>query len=94
MDEDDVIAEFKKRWIREVVGLVVLIAILLSSSLLESLFQRLNFPSNTTTTVIVIAIVGYAIFTYVNWRCPACNEYFYREIYPRYCPQCGAALRD
>jgi len=39
-------------------------------------------------------IVGYGIFTFKNWRCPACNKSLRRTWNPRNCPICGIELRD
>lgn len=42
-------------------------------------------------------IVGVAIFAAVfslfNWRCPGCNRYLGRTLWPRYRSRCGVELR-
>jgi len=39
-------------------------------------------------------VIGYGIFTFKNWRCPACNKSLRRTWNPRNCPICGIQLRD
>ena len=39
-------------------------------------------------------IIGYGIFTFKNWRCPACNKSLRRTWNPYNCPICGIELRD
>jgi len=40
---------------------------------------------------IVLALCALA-FTLYNWRCPACNRYLGRVIFPRFCTKCGVPL--
>jgi len=41
----------------------------------------------------VLAIVGGAlIFSFRNWRCPACDRYLGRSLFQRHCPSCGVGL--
>jgi len=37
-------------------------------------------------------IVGVVIFSFLNYRCPACNAYLGRSFRPSYCRNCGARL--
>jgi rubrerythrin len=32
--------------------------------------------------------------TLINWRCPQCNRYLYRRLYPSSCPRCGVTFHD
>ena len=41
----------------------------------------------------LIVILGALIFSFLNWRCPACDRYLGREINPRFCTECGVELR-
>ena len=38
-------------------------------------------------------IAGVLMFSFRNWRCPACGRYLGREMGPRFCPKCGVALQ-
>jgi hypothetical protein len=33
------------------------------------------------------------LFSFKNWRCPACNKYLGKVWNPRHCHSCGVALR-
>lgn len=38
-------------------------------------------------------IVGVVVFSYINWRCPACDAYLGKSLSPSYCERCGVRLR-
>jgi hypothetical protein len=42
---------------------------------------------------LAVIFVGF-ILTLINWRCPSCNRYLYRRLYPRSCPRCGVVFHD
>lgn len=42
--------------------------------------------------VFLIALVAAMVFTFKNWRCPACDGYLGRAMNPKYCVKCGAKL--
>ena len=44
--------------------------------------------------VLAIVVATALIFSFVNWRCPACNRYLGRGWNPKFCPKCGVQLRD
>jgi hypothetical protein len=39
------------------------------------------------------ALAGAAVYSFFNWRCPACNKYLGKQWNPRFCSKCGAPLR-
>ena len=39
----------------------------------------------------IVFIVG-IIFSFTNWRCPACNGYLRKNMHPAFCPKCGTPL--
>ena len=44
-------------------------------------------------TALAVFFVGFFL-TLINWRCPQCNRYLFRRIYPRSCPRCGVTFHD
>ncbi len=38
-------------------------------------------------------ILASAVFSFKNWRCPACNRYLGKVMNPRHCHSCGVELR-
>ncbi len=93
--EGEIFREFKRRRTRQ------LTAIALALFSLLSLAWKLNHPglllgelSRTTVTALeIIFIAAFALFSGLNWRCPACNRYLGRDINPPGCRKCGARLR-
>jgi hypothetical protein len=51
-------------------------------------------PSSTTPKIVLFLVVAACVgYSWVNWRCPACNGYLGRGIGPKHCRNCGAELR-
>jgi hypothetical protein len=42
---------------------------------------------------LIIAVVGWVIFSARHWRCPACDESLGRAFNPKHCGRCGVELR-
>ena len=34
-------------------------------------------------------VIGNALFSLINWRCPACNKYLGKNLGWKHCPRCG-----
>src|SRR5690242_13062672 len=53
----------------------------------------MGLPSNAAVVVLlgVIAVLG--VFTFWNWRCPACNRYLGKKARPKLCRRCGVRLQ-
>jgi hypothetical protein len=80
--------EFRVRFRRQ----LLLIAIMLPAIWAA----RLDSPKGRSTLEIMglaVIFVGVTL-TFINWRCPSCNRYLYRRIYPRTCPGCGVTFHD
>lgn len=43
--------------------------------------------------IFVLLVAGAVIFSFVNWKCPACNRYLGKSANPTFCSKCGVALR-
>jgi hypothetical protein len=41
----------------------------------------------------LVLVIGAALFSLRNWRCPGCSKYLGRGINPAQCPCCRVALR-
>jgi hypothetical protein len=41
----------------------------------------------------LVFVVAALIFSFLNWRCPACKGYLGKAISPRFCAKCGAVLQ-
>jgi hypothetical protein len=50
-------------------------------------------PVSVFFPVFFIAIIGLLVFSFKNWRCPACNKYLGKAYNPSFCSKCGAGLR-
>ncbi len=48
--------------------------------------------ANVFFSVFLASLALVTIFTFRNWRCPACNGYLGKAISPKFCPKCGSQL--
>jgi hypothetical protein len=55
--------------------------------------DRSPLESPVGITIALAAIGAILVFTLQNWRCPACGKYLGKGAFPRFCPQCGVALK-
>lgn len=54
----------------------------------------LGLSDQAFLTVVGVVILGFFVFSLVNWRCPSCGAYLGQRLNPRECNACGATLRD
>ena len=86
----DVMAEFRRRWIRQ---LVATVALALGLLLWAGVSKAEGDGRPVTSTIVIVGVAAVGIFSVVNWRCPSCRHYLGRTIYPRHCSGCGVRLR-
>lgn len=53
----------------------------------------LGVPAVIWGPVLAAFVVGALVFSFKNWRCPACNGYLGKTFNPKYCSRCGVELR-
>lgn len=87
-------SEFKQRRTRQIMVAVPLVILILMRVWLRA---ATDAPPAWLTEGwllgVVLAGVGAAlVFSFRNWRCPACDRYLGRGINPRFCPRCGVQL--
>ena len=85
------IAIFKKRKFCQlgVVFIVIPVVILMQS--LESLEMGPEIVSYGQ--ILGVGVIGaLLLFSFYNWRCPACNKYLGKSGIPKFCPKCGEQI--
>lgn len=53
----------------------------------------LGIPHAVWGAGFVVLVLVALIFSFRNWRCPACDRYLGKQMSPRYCSRCGVVLR-
>ncbi len=43
--------------------------------------------------VFLALVIAVLVFSFRNWRCPACGAYFGKRMRLNFCPRCGVPLR-
>jgi hypothetical protein len=54
---------------------------------------RYGIKAETFGPVFLVIVIAALIFSFANWRCPACNTYLGRGMNPKFCSRCGTELR-
>lgn len=87
-----VVDEFSRRKLRQ-----MLLAIPVGVVVIPLLWAR-RHPGHELMTLLapaaIVVAIGSVIFSYHNWRCPACGAYLGKYAWMQgRCPQCHTALR-
>lgn len=53
----------------------------------------MGLPSAVAGPLVLALVVGALVFSWRNWRCPACDRYLGKGVSPAFCPKCGVALQ-
>jgi hypothetical protein len=87
----DVHVEFARRRRRQFIVTIPLVVIAVAASLF---LTDENGPKGPLPIVVFVVALGSAVvFSLINWRCPACRAYLRKATNPKFCPNCGVALR-
>ena len=95
VSEDRESANIKKNYrIKRMQQITVTLVVLVLGLVLMLGWGFMALGEEEGVMMFIPVIVGYGIFTFKNWRCPACNKSLRRTWNPRNCPICGIELRD
>ncbi len=88
--------EFAARRRRQLILAVPLVAVAIGLAMLGD--ERngravLGMPAAVVAPAFLLLVGGAIVFSFLNWRCPACDKYLGKGISPRFCPKCGVALQ-
>ncbi len=92
-------AEFRRLFIvrrrRRRLGAVTFLALVLAVLILRlrGVEEVFGVPSGRWGLYVFVYGVVIVLFSFVNWRCPACNRPLGRHGNPRFCFRCGAPLQ-
>ena len=87
----DVPAEFVRRRRRQIIVTIPLFVVVLATSVF--LTDGTTPKSPLLIAAFVLALISLVTFSLINWRCPACRAYLRKATNPKFCPNCGVALR-
>jgi len=87
----DVPEEFARRRRRQIMVTIPTFVVGFVAFVLGSRDQE---PSVGYLAIFGVAFVSLLVFSLINWRCPSCNGYLRKATNPKFCPNCGVALRQ
>ena len=82
--------EFARRQKRQIAVAAVIFLGVISMMIMR---DRSPIASPVGLTMFIGAFVAILIFSFQNWRCPACQKYLGKGGFPRFCPRCGVPLK-
>ena len=89
-----VVEEFKRRQKRQLVVTLPTIVIMFAIPIMADRGMSIGGVACSALAMPAVAtVVGWGLFSFLNWRCPACNGYVGKDFSPRFCSKCGAALQ-
>ncbi|MFC1482983.1 hypothetical protein ACFL56_01865 [Candidatus Margulisiibacteriota bacterium] len=59
--------------------------------------ENLPFPESFAPFLLALFfgfVIAIFIFSFTNWRCPACSKYLGKGFNPKFCKNCGTQLHD
>ncbi len=68
-------------------------AVILAGLISMLILRDRAFQSPVGVALVAAAMAAILVFTFQNWRCPACQKYLGKGGFPRFCPHCGVALK-
>ncbi|MCI0451348.1 MAG: hypothetical protein L0Z51_03025 [Candidatus Latescibacteria bacterium] len=84
---------YTKRFRKERAMLVLLFAVMVPFALTDDDRTVFGLSETVLGPIAIAAMVGGVIFSFRNWRCPACNKGLGRAFNPKRCRWCGIELR-
>jgi hypothetical protein len=84
--------EFKPRRNRVYISILILIACAAPWYMGEAWSQAKGIPPDLGPVLAFVGIGQYLFIVFTNWKCPACDRYLGKAMYPTKCAGCGADL--
>ncbi len=88
-------SQFAARRKRQIILAVPLFAAIIAVALVSDSDRQefLGISSAAWGVVFLVFVAGALIFSFRNWRCPACDRYLGKQMNPKFCSKCGVVLR-
>ena len=81
--------EFATRRKRQLIVMIPILLLLIGYVLLGERTENTAYPF-----ILIGVVLVTLVFSFRNWRCPACDGYLGRGLNPKFCSKCGAQLRQ
>jgi len=91
----DIKSKFKSRFRKQLAVAIILLPIILALIIGDRNGGTtiLGMEAEIFGIFAIVLVIVALVFSLFNWRCPSCNKYLGREIYPKFCNKCGVQLR-
>lgn len=90
----NVINTFAKRKMRQLILTIPLILVIIGMVSVEDMEGEIaGIPVKLISYTCRALVIAGIIFSFINWRCPACERYLGRSFSPKFCRRCGAQLQ-
>ena len=91
----EIIAEFKKPRTRQLIAIAPFLVAIFPLFMLEDAGPDglFGIPAIVIGPACIAVVIAMFIFSFINWRCPACKRYLGKAMNPKFCQKCGARLQ-
>ena len=94
-NEDEAIkAAYRGKKLRQILLIFPIVGVIFVLSWSKEEPEPFGFPAEQVQMVGFALVAVALLFSFWNWRCPACHKYLGKKISHRFCDQCGVALSD
>jgi len=94
-EKQQIIEEFQKRNRKQVALAIILLPLFIAFAIVSSKPDMLPCPLGSLFMLLCIFILLPAVvFSFMNYRCPACSAFLGDAINPSFCYRCKAQLRE
>jgi Na+/citrate or Na+/malate symporter len=94
LNPNNTVEIYQKRRKRQIVLTFVLVPLIALALMVQYKFVSLGSLKDLFGMVFFGCVVLGIAFSFINWRCPACNKYLGRELNLLCCKGCGADFED
>ncbi|HET9235193.1 MAG TPA: hypothetical protein VFP10_13745 [Candidatus Eisenbacteria bacterium] len=88
-EKEKIQEEYAARRKRQMLAVISAVAAILLLVLIQNRITEMMF-----TILFIVVALGMAVFSFRNWRCPACEGHLGRGTGRRFCSKCGVQLRS
>lgn len=93
--QNAVVAEFSRRRRKQRIMAIPFLLVVFTFILEADAGQPfiMGIPGHIAIAACIVIICALAIFSLLNWRCPACKKFIKLPVAPKKCAKCGVPLK-
>ena len=92
---EEIKADFARRKRNQFIATVPVVLLIVGYVLFEEQLRSpaLGVPPFVLVGVLLVLAIAMGVFSFRNWRCPACSGYLGKSASMKHCAKCGVVLK-